>query len=60
MKDNPKKTDTIVKYRIICTVCGIIVNVAGAFLVNRTGMPLYLDTIGTILWQESRVLFPEF
>ena len=42
IKDNNRK------YRFVFLMSGIIVNVVLAYVLDRMGLPLFLDTVGTI------------
>ncbi len=44
--------------RILTSVLGIIVNVALAFVMNKLGLSLFLDTIGTVAVSAITGLFP--
>ena len=43
-----KRTLSLRSRRIIISICGIIVNVIFSYIMYRLGLPLFLDTIGTI------------
>ena len=47
-----------IKLRIIISLIGIIVNVLLGYIVNRLGLPLFLDTFGTIAVSALAGLFP--
>ena len=45
--------------RIIISICGIIINVLFSYIMFRLGLPLFLDTIGTIaVLAITEALFP--
>ena len=48
MKFNKLRIGKNSLYRFGAIICGIVVNVLFAYLVNISGIPLYFDTVGTI------------
>ena len=45
-------------YRAMAIACGVFVNVLLAYLINISGLPLYLDTIGTVFVSALAGMLP--
>ncbi|MBP1586160.1 MAG: HD domain-containing protein [Lachnospiraceae bacterium] len=58
MRSNTGITRRNSMYRAITVIGGVFVNIVMAFAANRLGLPLYLDTAGTIAVTAIGGLFP--
>ncbi|MCR4989310.1 MAG: HD domain-containing protein [Lachnospiraceae bacterium] len=58
MKSFSYKRDQGARLRIVTIVIGITVNVLLSFLLHRFGLPMFLDTIGTIIVSALGGYFP--
>ena len=58
MKDKWKKIDPHTLQLVLCILVGVIINTGPAFGVNKLGLPLFLDTIGTIAVSAIGGAFP--
>ena len=58
MHINSYKSDKNSRHRAESVMIGIIINVLMAFISYRAGLPIYLDTIGTIVTAAMGGLFP--
>lgn len=58
MKGNTHRSNKDSMLRAECTMLAVAINVVLAYLSNRLGLPIYLDTIGTMCIAAMAGLFP--
>ena len=58
MKFQPERFDQSRMYRLLSVISAVVVNVLFAFVINKLGLPFYLDSAGTIFVAALCGTFP--